>query len=228
MIPRLGVPTEIHDLTQPLATGSPAYPGDPEIRVDPWPAALPWRVSGLTLGSHSGTHLDAPRHFFPDRQGIGAYPPNRFVGSGIVVDASGLEEDALIPIACLAPHLSALRPGQFVLLRTGWDRWWGEDRMWRHPHLGEELATTLIAAGVGLVGIDAPNVDSTVGGGDRAHHHLLGADILIAENLRGLTVLEVGRPYLIVIAPLSLMEADGAPARAFAWPLAAVSPAGAG
>lgn len=211
----------IHDLTQTLSSGSPAFPGDPAIRVESWPDALPWHVTALSLGSHAGTHLDAPRHLFPDGVGIDAYPPARWFGPGIVVDLPGLHDDEAIAPASLAAHRSLLRPGWFVLLRTGWDRWWGDDRYWRHPYVTEELATVLVEAGVGLVGIDAPSVDSTTAGGTASHHRLLGADIPIAENLRGLTALAVGRPYLIVVAPLALVDADAAPARAFAWPLAA-------
>jgi kynurenine formamidase len=110
-----------------------------------------------------------------------------------------------------------LRPGRFVVLRTGWDRWWGAERYFRHPYLSLELADGLVTAGVSLVAIDTLNVDSTVDGTAAAHERLLGNNVLIVENLRGLDALAADRPYLFVFAPLALGDVDGAPVRALAW-----------
>lgn len=207
----------IHDLTHPLATGLPHFPGDPSVRIEQSRAQPPWRVSALHLGSHSGTHVDAPRHYLANGAGIGAYPPARFIGSGLVIAAGGAGENQALGLDVLEPHRAAIRPGSFVVLQTGWDRYWGEDRYFHHPFVGEELAVTLAATGVGLVGIDAPNVDPTPDGGSAAHERLLGADVLIVENLRGLAALVPGRPYVFAFVPLALGDVDGAPIRALAW-----------
>lgn len=71
----------IYDLTRILVSGMPVYPGDPEVQIVAG-GAPPWRVSALHLGSHSGTHVDAPLHYFADGRGINAFPPERFVARG--------------------------------------------------------------------------------------------------------------------------------------------------
>lgn len=207
----------IHDFTHPLTTGSPTFPGDPAVSIEWDDGPGPWRVSALRLGTHSGTHADAPRHVLPDGRGIGAYPPERFVRQGLLLDAGGRADGAALGVEVLAPHRDAIAPGAIVVLRTGWDRFWGGPRYQRHPYLGADLADALVAAGVGLVGVDALNVDSTPDGGSTAHGRLLAADVLIVENLRGLDALEAGLPYVFAIVPLSLGDLDGAPVRAVAW-----------
>ena len=205
------------DLTQPLTGDVPRFPGDPAVDVAPLPGLAPWQVSRIAMGTHSGTHMDAPCHRFPGGKGIGAYGPERLVGTGVVVDASGLRDDEAIPVAMLADVASSMAPRSFVVIRTGWDQFWGEDRYFRHPYLSPELAEALVGLDAGLVAIDALSVDSTVAAGSRAHEILLGADVLIAENLRGLSALVPGRPYRFAFLPLSLGPADGSPARVVAW-----------
>jgi arylformamidase len=64
----------IYDLTRTLAEGMPVYPGDPQVRID-MIATPPWQVSALHLGSHSGTHLDAPSHYIAGGRSIDTFPP---------------------------------------------------------------------------------------------------------------------------------------------------------
>jgi kynurenine formamidase len=65
----------IYDVTHTIMTSIPHFPGNPEPLIEAGHAAPPWRVSAQHLGSHSGTHVDAPRHYLPDGRGIDAYPP---------------------------------------------------------------------------------------------------------------------------------------------------------
>jgi kynurenine formamidase len=217
----------IHDLTHRLVSGIPHYPGDPDVRIERWPGDPPWQTSEVCLGTHSGTHLDAPRHFLPDGPGIGALPSDRFIGTGVVLDATGFGPNEPLP-ASLAADLPALfAPGWFVVIRTGWDRWWGDDRYFRHPYLSPDLARRLADAGAGIVAIDALNVDSTVDETDHAHGTLLGRGILLVENLRGLDALRAGTPYRFAFAPLAFgTDGDGSPIRALAWDVVDASGAG--
>ncbi|HET7055449.1 MAG TPA: cyclase family protein, partial [Thermomicrobiales bacterium] len=171
------------DLTHRLTPDIPRFPGDPDVRIEPLPGFAPWQVSALTMGTHSGTHMDAPRHRFPDAASIDRYGPDRLVGRGYVIDAPDLADNAAIPAAVLSSLGTHPAPGWLAVLRTGWDRFWGDERYFRHPFLAPELAQTLVALGAGLVAIDTLSVDSTVDRGSVAHEILLGADVLIAENL---------------------------------------------
>ena len=207
----------MYDLTQPLSAAIPRFPGDPEVGIEPLPGMAPWQVSALAMGTHSGTHVDAPRHRIPGGAGVGAYGPERLVGRGLVIDASRLGENQPLPAALLGPVRDVAWPGWFAVVRTGWDRFWGDDRYFRHPYLSPAVAAALVELGAGLVAIDALSVDSTADEGEAAHLTLLGADVLIAENLCNLGALTAGRPYEFAFLPLALGEADGAPARVVAW-----------
>lgn len=208
----------ILDLSHPIHTGMTVYPGDPEVSIDFGAGGEgPWRVSALRLGSHSGTHIDAPSHLAPGRLTIDALPLERFVGLGIIFDLQSLDDDAPIALEHLSPALSTPRPADFALLRTGWDRHWGREPYLRHPYLSRELAQALAEAGFTLIGVDALNVDSTVQSTSHAHEILLGKEILIVENLTGLDRLLAGHIYQFAFFPLRLAGADGSPVRALTW-----------
>src|SRR6185436_17340265 len=186
------------DLTQPIRNHMPVYPGDPEPRLQPAEGlTAPWRVSELHLGTHTGTHIDAPAHFFPQGKTIDQYAPDRFVLPGMVTPRFDLADDE--PAFWEA---SSLSPGSAVLIQTGWDRFWGTERYFRHPFLSPAMAQRLVDAGVGLVGIDAPSVDSSVQPTSHAHEILLGNDVLIVENLKGLAQLKPHVLYPCSFLPL--------------------------
>jgi kynurenine formamidase len=206
----------IIDLSRTLRPGMPVFPEDPEVAFAPAAALEPWRVTRLTLGTHSGTHIDAASHYIPDGPTIDAYPLERFVLPAHVVPVAAGEDQA-VEWPDLAAALPDSLDGDAVLLHTGWDRHWGSPRALRHPFLSAAAAAGLVARGAGLVGTDALNVDATEGGTTHAHAALLGADVLIVENLTGLDALEPGRAYLCAFVPLRIEGADGSPVRAFAF-----------
>jgi len=207
----------VFDLTQVLAPDIPRFPGDPKVQIAPLPGYAPWQVSAIVCGTHSGTHMDAPRHRFADGKGIGAYGPDRLIGEGLVVEAGGRGENEPIPASVLDVVSKIVWPGWFALIRTRWSQYWQDDRYFHHPYLSPELADRLVELGAGIVSIDALSVDSTVDGGSAAHERLLSADVLIAENLRGLDGLTPGTPFAMACLPLSLGNSDGSPARIVAW-----------
>jgi kynurenine formamidase len=133
------------------------------------------------------------------------------------MDAVGFPENSPIPASVLEPLLDQTWPGWIALIRTGWDRYWQEDAYFRHPYLSPDLAQRLVDSGCGLVAIDALSVDSTADDGDAAHLILLGNDVLVAENLRGLQELEPGRRYSVACLPLPISGSDGSPVRFIAW-----------
>jgi arylformamidase len=205
------------DLTQPVRPGMPVFPEDPEVTFEEAAAMPPWRVTRMSLGTHSGTHIDAAAHYVPGGATIDAYPLERFVLPALVVPAGAGPGEA-VPWSTLAAALPADLRGQAVLLHTGWDRYWGQDAAFDHPYLAEDAARGLAERGAALVGTDAFNVDSTAGGTTHAHEVLLGADVLLVENLTRLELLEPGRPVMCAFVPLRLEGADGSPIRAYALP----------
>jgi arylformamidase len=203
------------DLSRRLETGMPVFPGDPPVELAPAGAAPPWQVTRLLLGTHSGTHIDAASHYVPEGRTIDEYPLERFVLDCQVVHLDAGAE-AAISWDDIATQLPGDLSGTGVLLHTGWERFWGTAEAERHPSLSEDAASRLAASGVTLVGTDALNVDATARPTVFAHAALLGADVLVVENLTGLDALEAGRPYRCAFVPLNVAGGDGSPIRAYA------------
>ena len=186
-------------------------------------------VSQMTLCVHAGTHMDAPVHFIADGDSIDHIPCDRFIGKGILIDVTALDESQAIGADVLIHQSEDLSPGDFVIFRTGWDRFYDTDKYFRHPFLSSECARHLIEMGVSLVGIDAMSVDQTLidhlsgpSGNNPAipgkHHYpahdtLLGNGVLIVENLCRLDEL-IGLDGRFAFFPLKIKGADGSPVRA--------------
>lgn len=218
---------ELVDLSQPIRTGMPVYPGDPEVEITP---ALTVAEDGvnvlrLHLGSQSGTHVDAPIHVREDLPDLDAVPLDRFVGPAVLVDARDAGPRAAIPASALDPVREQLRPGVVVLVATGWSRRWESPEYLAHPWPAPEFAADLVAAGVRTVGIDALSVDLTPPEGEPyaglpTHLVLAAAGCVIAENLTGLERLleaqSADADIRVSLLPLRLAGADGAPVRAVA------------
>ncbi len=196
---------ELFDLTMPLWPGMPVPPGDPpvELAVVRSHAIDGYQVTHFSFGSHTGTHLDAPRHFFPEGATIDRYPLDRLVGPGIIVDCRPPPGTTEIDEALLAERLRAfaIPPLGIVLLWTD------------GACLSLRAGQLLLEAGVGLVGTDGPSLDTEP---HPVHHLLLSHGVLLAENLSRLDRVGTG-PVNCAILPLRVVDADGAPVRAIAW-----------
>ena len=175
----------IYDLSHTIANDMTYFPGDPEPRLSPWPLDTPWHVLEMHLGSHCGTHLDAPLHIGRG-SGVEALPLGRLIGRGVVIDVSDKQPgERIVPGDILAAE-GVLRQGIWPILRTGWSRHWGTPAYFAHPSLDPELARLLVAWKVDLVGMDLLNPDDTASSASIVHEILLGAGTLIVENLAGL------------------------------------------
>ncbi|MER7547062.1 cyclase family protein [Spirillospora sp. NPDC127506] len=215
---------ELLDLSVPITTGMPVYPGDPEVEAAP---ALTTAESGvnvlrLHMGSQTGTHVDAPFHIDDALPRLDELPLTRFTGPAAVMDVRGLPPRAPIPPGALPP---GLEPGDVLLIATGWSAHWGTDDYLAHPYPAPETAEAIIAAGVRTVAVDALSVDPTPPPGSddfslAVHRVLCGAGAVIAENVTGLDAVvdayEAGCSIELFLFPIALAAADGAPARAVA------------
>ncbi|MFE3793568.1 cyclase family protein [Nocardia tengchongensis] len=209
----------ILDLSVPIRSGMPVYPGDPEVTVRPalTVAADGVNVLHLDLGSQTGTHVDAPRHIDDALPALDELPLDRFTGPGVVIDARAAGAGGAIGREYFEGRVAA---GQVVLIATGWSEHWGTPAYLNHPHLTVAAAEYLVAAGVRTVGIDALSVDPTPAEEIPVHRILCGAHAVIAENLTGLAAVldaqTAGQRVEVSLFPLHLPGADGAPVRAVA------------
>jgi arylformamidase len=208
---------KLFDLSQAIENGMTYFPGDPQPLIDNNSiAASPWRVSHLSFGSHTGTHIDAPCHFSPRGKTIDQYGLERFILPGLVASLPDLSPNQAIEIRMISNLFDKLPRGGALIIRTNWDRYWKTEDYTRHPYLTAQAADGLVSAGASLVGIDALNVDSTVDATCHVHEILLGNDLLIVENLRGLDQLMASKIYEFAFLPLPLTGLDGSPIRAVA------------
>ncbi len=192
----------------------PVYPGDPEVSFAPelTIAADGVAVERLELGSHAGTHLDAPAHAVPGGRTVDQIPLERLWGPARLLRVSAPSAGGSIGIAEL--DLPAALPG-IVCVATGWDAHFGTPRAEQHPALALELAAALWARGARVLAVDTLSPDATVGGGGMpVHDFWLGNDGVIVENLTGLG--RVPEAFELAILPLRLAGIDGSPVRAVA------------
>ncbi|MBI4903335.1 MAG: cyclase family protein [Acidobacteria bacterium] len=154
-------------------------------------------VTALSLCAHTGTHIDAPLHYFADGADVASIPLDVLIGRAHVVDIS-------------APWPAAER----MLLRTSNSsaRWWEKPFQPEFVSINPGQARRLVEGGVRLVGIDYLSIGNNTPEGAETHRILLSAGIVIVEGL-DLTAVTPGA-YELVCLPLKLVGADGAPARA--------------
>lgn len=213
------------DLSHPITDRMMVYPGDPHVAVRPG-LTVPRdgvAVAAIEMGSHTGTHVDAPAHTVAGGATLDRFSLDELSGEALVLDAAARARDRRpLESADLGIEgLAAVPP--IVFVRTGWDGCFGTDRYLAHPFLAPEAAVRLRDLGMRVLGVDALSPDPTApGGGDGAADHgfpvhgiVLGGGGLIVENLRGLE--RLGRRAEVGIFPLPLAGADGAPARVVAW-----------
>lgn len=200
----------VRDLSHPLEDATPVYPGDPPVRVTPHAThgADGHCVSRLELGTHAGTHVDAPSHTEPGGRSLDAFPVERFRFDARLVDCRHREARTAITSGDL-PDANA----DLLVLHTGWAAHWGTERYADHPYLAPAAAEWCADRGLD-VGLDAFSVDPTPAGPMPAHHVLLGAGRLIVENLTDLEGLP--ERFRLHAHPLPVADADGAPVRAVA------------
>jgi kynurenine formamidase len=212
------------DLSHALHDRMQIFPGDqpPEIKALLNHEDDGCLVSQLKTGVHAGTHIDAPIHFVAGGASIDTIPCQRFIGNGLLIDATAVAESQVIGSDEIAPYLGDLSDGDFAIFRTGWDRFYGTDKYFQHPFLSPDCAHLLVEKGVSLVGLDAMSVDRTIIQETAitadmhqfpVHEILLGSGVLIVENLCRLDRL-IDLDGRFAFFPLKVKGADGSPVRA--------------
>lgn len=204
--------TRIFDISVPVANGGVVYPGNPDIRIEPHSQLSQGASSNLSriaLGSHTGTHVDAPRHFFETGGTVDRLPLDALIGAARVV---ALRDDVM---SVTAAHLRGLPLDHVerLLIRTR-NSGFVRDTTFRpdFTFIAPDAAEYLAALGVRLVGVDYYSVEQFHSGHHRTHRTLLERGIVIVEGL-DLSGIDAG-DYGLCCLPLRLENLDGAPARA--------------
>lgn len=200
------------DVSVALREGMAHWPGDPPVlieRVQDLERGDSHSLSSISMGSHSGTHIDAPAHFLKDGTTVDKMPPGMMLGPARVIeiaDAESVKPEEL--------SRCRLRRGERVLFKTRNSALWHRTSQFIEDfvYITSEAAHYLVDRGVRVIGVDYLSVGGFHRDGGEVHRILLGAGVWLIEGL-DLSGVEAGR-YQLACLPLKIEGGDGAPARA--------------
>ncbi len=200
---------KIYDVSVPISPEMPVYPGDPNVKIELRESILKGsacNVSSISLGSHTGTHIDPPYHFIESGIKVDQIPLSLLVGKTHVVEVTS---------ACIDKSVLKeinLNNSMRLIFKTRNSYLWSTNRFVEdYVYLTPDAAEVLVEAGIKLVGIDYLSIEQYGSTTYQTHKTLLGNGVIIIEGLN-LAEIEAG-DYEMICLPLKIKDADGAPAR---------------
>lgn len=213
----------IYDLSQPIFNNVPQWAKfrPTSLTVPHLTATESANVERLELMTHTGTHIDAPFHFFSEAEAVDALPLSHFHGPCVALDLRDKAPGSGIAAGDLKPHSGKIKDGFIVLMKTGWGdkRGLTKEFLTAWPYLTGEGAEYLVSLGIHGIGIEG----LSIGGFNdpeketAAHKVLLGAKKLIIEDMRIPEALLDGKVRHFSAFPVLIEKASGAWTRAVAW-----------
>lgn len=174
-----------------------------------------FRETKISVFSHVGTHIDSPAHMIRKGKFLHEFQVDKFIGAAMILDFSNHGEK-IIQIEHIRGYEEKLQQVDFVILNTGWHKYWGQNQYFEnYPVLSEEAALWLSKLKLKGVGVDAISVDTMDSKDFYAHNTLLAAGFIIIENLTNLDEIQAER-FTLSVLPLKYGGADGSPIRAVA------------
>jgi arylformamidase len=207
---------KIIDISLPINNQTVVYPNNPAVQIETV-AKIPEnssRLSKITFGSHTATHIDAPSHTLEGGDSIDLYPLENFIGPAKVFDFSYLNPGELIKISDfekVAENIS-VEAGDRILVKTSNSNRGFAEFYDDFVALDGDCADWLAEKNIALFGIDYLSIKQRGSADNRAHNSLLSKKIPIVEGLN-LKEVSAGN-YNLFCPPLKLDGLDGAPARA--------------
>ena len=200
------------DISVPLRTGMVHWPDNPPVSIERMldiERGDIANVSIISMGAHTGTHMDAPLHFFRTGRGLDTMPLTATIGRARVIE---IRDPESIKPEELRPH--RIQRGERVLFKTRNSArcWQTDDFVEDFVYISQEAARYLAAKQVQTIGVDYLSVGGFFKDGVETHHALLEAGIWIIEGLNLSNVAPA--IYELVCLPLKIEGSDGAPSRA--------------
>ena len=205
---------KIIDISMPIQERMVIFPGDPGFKMVPFLSQSKGELANVhtyEMGSHTGTHVDFPRHFINKGRSLKDIPLGHFIGKAYVTDVSRVED--LIMVEDLRNLSEPVLPK--ILLKTrNSEKGYLERKRFFHNYvsLGLEAAKYLVKKGVQTIGIDYLSIEAYGTRDHAVHRYLLGQGISIIEGL-DLRKVAPGK-YFFICLPLNIPSAEGSPARA--------------
>jgi kynurenine formamidase len=207
---------QVVDLSHAYHAGMPIFPGLPQPSFTPIARVEEdgYAMTDYHLLNHIGTHVDAPAHQILGGDTLDEIGLERLVTDAVTIDVSDLDPGPLTA-GELEPHLDKLRKGDIVFLFSNNGRNWGTDAYWTGwSYPDRDASRALIEKDISAIGFDGPSADPVDSTTFELHRIWLGAGRLIIENVTNLD--QLPERTQVVVAPLKVREANGAPVRIFA------------
>ena len=206
---------KITDLTHIIYSDMPVFPGteQPIFEKANTLEKDGFKEAKITMYSHTGTHIDAPAHMLSNGSYLDNFDIEHFIGNATILDFSN-EKMELIDINSLKPYEEKIKKVEFIIIKTGWSKYWGDKKYYEDfPSLSEKSAEWLSKFNLKGIGIDAISIDNIKSTTFAVHKILMPKNIIIIENLTNLD--SIRKEYFILsIMPLKHKNADGSPVRA--------------
>ena len=217
-VPKLG--GRYYDLSNPVWEEMPYYPASFPVQIEQVSSVEQggFNVHKVTMATHHGTHVDAPRHLSNQGTTLEEMDLNRFMGEGVVLDLSFKEIGSGISAKDLEGFSDLVRSGDIVILYTGCSNHLGES--WlnsKYTYLDKSGAEWLVQKKVKSVGIDFFSIDQYGDRSNPAHNLLLGNEIPLIEEISSEAKHLAGKRIYLICLPIRMKAGDGAPARAIAY-----------
>ena len=170
-------------------------------------------TSRIIFGSHSATHMDAPKHFIDEKYGIDELDLDVCIGNVQCVDFHNNDKPVI--------DIEDLRDVDIVermLFAFGWYRKWKTDEYYKgFPFFTESAIRYLVDNGMRLMALDTPSPDDggaiNVKDDSPNHKYLLANDIIIVEYLTNTGAIDFSKNHELIALPLKIKGIDGSPAR---------------
>ena len=172
----------------------------------------------IIIGTHTGTHIDAPLHFIENGNSIEKIPLTKLIGEVTIVDFSSMKCNHSIS----KEDISQIDISEKILFKFGWGEKWNKMEFYKnHPYFSEEAANYLVSKGVELIGYDTPSPDSSLnnneGEDSPIHKIFLKNNIILLEYVANLSKINNFNDWNIVVAPMKIEGSDGSPSRVFIY-----------
>ena len=208
---------KVIDLSIPVNNQTPVYPGDP--KPDIYSIAEHdkdgYQVTQLNIGTHTGTHLDAPFHFQKEGASVDELKLTKLIAPGHVIHVTGKEPGEAITLEDVSHAIESIVPGTIALFHTGWSKHLGTETYFNFPYMSSEVVHSLLEKGITTFFTDTFSVDPPGATSFPAHEAITSKNGIIGECFSNFDQIDFENP-LIIALPIKLQGLDASPVRAIA------------